>query len=79
MRWRGFVHAHETPIPHDRRITKDVYFLHRDAERPFAAFVPGILVQGRRGCERPPGILGIRVSLPHRIRATAACEVTSVV
>ena len=33
----------------------------------------------RRGCEDVPGIVGIREAQPRRIRATAACEVTSVV
>jgi hypothetical protein len=74
-----YIHAHETPRSHDRRIAKHVYFPSSRCRTSLRCLVPGVLVICRRGCEHPPGILGIRDAKPPRIRATAACEVTNVV
>ena len=54
-------------------------FHHHDAKCLSSCLIPGVLVNCRRGCEDVPGIIGIRETQPRRIRATAACEITSVV
>lgn len=79
VRWRSLIHTHTRRLDHTIGALKNMFKSDpRDAGPSLRYLVPGVLVMCRRGCEHPPGIVGIRVSQPHRIRATAACEVTSV-